>query len=130
MAFTFTKEERLSRKTLIAQLFEKGNPVVKGFPFRFSWVYVTLENPYPVQILFPVSKRSIPQANQRNRIRRLMRELYRMRKHELYAVLQQNNRQIALSMSYLAQQPLRMSELKPLFDQAFHKLLHEVTKSH
>lgn len=130
MAFTFTKEERLSRKTLIAQLFEKGNPVVKGFPFRFSWVYIPSENPFPAQILFPVSKKNIPHANQRNRIRRMMRELYRMRKHELYAVLQNNNLQIAMSMSYLAQQPLRMNELKPLFDQAFNRLLHEVAKPH
>lgn len=128
MAFTFDKKERLSRKTYLAQLFVKGNPAVKGFPFRFSWVDASENLPFPVQIVFPVSKRLIPKATQRNRIRRQMRELYRLHKEELYNLLRRKDQYLFLSMSYLANQSLPMKELKPLFEKAFTKLLNELEK--
>ncbi len=128
MAFTFTKQERLCSNILITKLFEKGNPKVNGFPFRISWVFQPLDNPTPAQVIFLVSKRKFGRANQRNRIKRQMRELYRLRKHLLYNVLTAKNKQIILSVSYIGDAILPTAELTPIFDQTFQKMLYELEK--
>ena len=130
MAFTFTKEERLCSKIYITKLFEKGNPKVNGFPFRFSWAYENLESKYPVQVVFIVSKKKFAKAHQRIRIKRQLRELYRLQKHQLYQLLQSKNQRIILALSYVGETQLSGAELKPLFHHAFNKLLHEMAKHH
>src|ERR1700741_2957518 len=101
MAFTFHKSERLCSKKLIAQLFVKGNRGFSRFPFRFTWVEAKLDTNSSVQVLFIVSKRNFPHSSASNKVKRQMRELYRLAKPRLYEVLQLQGKQIALSISYM-----------------------------
>ncbi len=81
--FTFTKGERLCSKKTIDKLFSDGESFL-AYPFKV----VFLRNPVglksPVQAGFSVGKRNFKRAVQRNRIKRLMREAYRLNKPELY----------------------------------------------
>lgn len=124
MAFTFHKTERLCSHILIAKLFEKGNPFLNRFPFRFSWIYVQHDGKEPVQVLFIVSKRNFPKATERNKIKRQLRELYRLQKNDLYNVLSENK--IVLSIAYTGKSRLNHSILQPLFTQTFHELISRV----
>jgi ribonuclease P protein component len=128
MAFTFHKSERLCSKKLIAQLFVKGNRGFSRFPFRFSWVEATLDASYPVQVLFIVSKRNFPQATARNKVKRQMRELYRLQKKKLYEVLQLQGKQIALSISYMPPTHSNLKELSELFNNGINQLCYEMAK--
>ncbi len=58
--------------------------------------------PYPVQAGFSVSTRRFPHAVDRNRVKRLTRECYRLQKGELYEQLraQQPNSQLAVFFIY------------------------------
>ncbi|MDX5417585.1 MAG: ribonuclease P protein component [Hymenobacteraceae bacterium] len=80
--YTFSKEERLSSKRLIALLFSKGSSF-NLYPLRF--VYYTPQNipPGQTQVLISVSKRYFKRATDRNRLKRQMREAYRLNKHIL-----------------------------------------------
>ena len=129
MAFTYSKDERLYHKKLIAQLFEKGNRSISRFPFRFTWVEIKEERqePFPVQAMFIVSKRNFPKASSRNRIKRQMRELYRVRKGELYEALG-GTKHIALSCSYVSKTELNYAELSSTFLQLFDQLKNEMAK--
>jgi ribonuclease P protein component len=127
MPFRFHKTERLCSHTIIAKLFEKGNPFLNRFPFRFSWCYVNHEGSFPVQVIFVVSKRNFPKATQRNHIKRQVRELYRLQKHHIYDALP--NTKIALSVSYTGKSRMNHAELAPLFNQSFHELISRIQKS-
>jgi ribonuclease P protein component len=77
--FTFRKEERLSKKKLIQELFEKGSSFY-FFPFKVFH----MPNPdreYDVhQVVISVSKRNFKRAADRNLIKRRIREGYRLNK--------------------------------------------------
>jgi len=83
MRYTFKKEEKLKSKKLIEQLFEKGSSLSE-FPLRMVYLKVDHRSNYTVQASFSASKRKFKKAVDRNRIKRLMRESYRLNKHILY----------------------------------------------
>jgi ribonuclease P protein component len=128
MAFTFAKSERLCNKSVITQLFHKGNRGFTQFPFRFSWVSVKLDDPIPIQVLITASKRNFPKANQRNQVKRQVRELYRLNKHILYSAIEADT-QYALMISYLAKEKILHQELSKLFHQAILRFTSELKKA-
>ena len=80
--FTFHKAERLSHRKQIDNLFNEG--LSFNLP-SFKVFYLTEDSrtDVPVKVLMTVSKRKFKRAVDRNRIRRLMREAYRLHKHIL-----------------------------------------------
>ncbi len=77
---TFSKEEHLCSKRLIGLLFNKGSSF-NLYPLRFVFLSpqdVTLGR---TQVLISVSKRYFKRATDRNRLKRQMREAYRLNKH-------------------------------------------------
>lgn len=83
MRYTFKKEEKLKSRKLIKQLFEKGSSLSE-FPLRMVYLRIDHTSNYPIQASFSASKRQFKKAVDRNRIKRLMRESYRLHKHTLY----------------------------------------------
>ena len=83
---TLGKTERLKSKKLIKKLFEEGVSI-KNFPFRL--VYITTEKP-PIKSSFSVPKRNFKKAVDRNRIKRLIKEAYRLEKKNLVKTLSFN----------------------------------------
>ena len=78
--YTFTKDERLSSKKDIQELFKNGSSFYL-YPFKV----ITLPNPEANQhqVLFSVPKRIFKRAVDRNLLKRRMREAYRLYKHLL-----------------------------------------------
>jgi len=98
--YTFSKSERLNSKLLIDKLFNSGTSFYID-NFKVIW----LENPIPenkvnAQILIGVSKKLIKKAVCRNKIKRRIREAYRLNKHILCTTLDTNNRQCLFAILY------------------------------
>ncbi|WP_317166564.1 ribonuclease P protein component [Chitinophaga fulva] len=99
--YSFTKEERLKSRKLIETLFREGK-AFSVFPFRI--IYLPVKelpvNKYPVQVGFSASSRRFPHAVDRNRIKRLAREAWRLQKQGLYDHLRNESRQLAVFLVY------------------------------
>ena len=77
--YSLSKEERLSWKRYIDQLFAEGQSFV-AFPLRVVYLPLEEQMQAPVSILISVSKKKFKRAVKRNLIKRQVREAYRVRK--------------------------------------------------
>lgn len=99
--FTFKKSERLCSFKVINSLFAERNSFLVH-PFSVIWKEVEHDaSEYPAQVVFSVTKKKFRKACQRNNIKRLMREAYRLNKHKLYDNLKDNKKKIAFMVVYV-----------------------------
>jgi len=102
--YTLKKEERLCNKRLIDKLFHNGSSFL-CYPFRVSWLVNPEPQVHPAQILFSVPKKRYKHAVDRNLLKRLMREAYRLHKQQhLYNILQQADKRILISVGYIGKE--------------------------
>ena len=78
--FTLSKNERLKKRKSIELLFDKGKAI--KYP-AIIMIHRTAEEGEGLKAMFTVSKRNYKRAHDRNRIKRLMREAYRLQRHLL-----------------------------------------------
>ncbi len=100
MNFTLGKEERLKSKKLIERLYAEGKSV-KSFPLRMVYLQTTHTSNFSAQVGISVPKRNFKRAVDRNRIKRLMRESYRLQKHIVYNSV---DKPYIFMISYLAKE--------------------------
>jgi len=77
---TLGKDERLCSRKVLGELFSGGHTSLTAYPVRA--VFMRSEQP-GVRILVSVSKRYFKRAVKRNRIKRQLREAYRLQKDTL-----------------------------------------------
>jgi ribonuclease P protein component len=101
--YTLGKNERLKSRKAIDQLFTTGKSF-SSFPFKVIYSksntgeQTTAE--HQLKCAFSVSKKNFKKAVFRNRIKRLMREAYRLQKAELQAQLQQSSNCLSVFILY------------------------------
>ncbi len=78
-AFTYNKKEKLKSKKELDSLFEKGKSFLV-FPLKIFYNFSEKENENNINVGVGVSKRNFKNATDRNRIKRLLREAYRLNK--------------------------------------------------
>ena len=84
---TFKAYERLKREQHIDTLFHTGK-AFSVFPVKFIWVLVPRgAEVSPVRVGFSVPKKKFRSSVHRNRVRRLMREVWRLNKQQLYLAI-------------------------------------------
>ncbi|MDR3137788.1 MAG: ribonuclease P protein component [Tannerellaceae bacterium] len=76
------KPERLSSKRHVDRIFAIGRSFL-AYPLRVVYHPLDNDEQCPTAILVSVSKRRFKHAVDRNRIKRLLREAYRLNKHNL-----------------------------------------------
>lgn len=80
---------------------------------------------YPVQVAMSVPKKKFKKAVSRNRIRRLMREAYRINKHHLYQGLQVEEEQYAIMLIYTAVEELPLKQIEDSIQNIIRRFLHQ-----
>jgi ribonuclease P protein component len=111
--FTFKPGEKLKSRKLIQQLFKEGKSFSQ-FPFRIIYVQPG-NNRSHLQSAFSVSSKNFRKAVDRNRIKRLMREAYRLQKSSLQDELEKKGKYLAVFMIYTGRE-------LPVYDTIYAKM--------
>ncbi len=117
---TFKKEEKLKSRKLIEVLFKQGTSF-SIFPFRVLYSF-SAESIAPLQTGFAVSTKHFKKAVDRNRIKRLMREAYRLQKKYLTNNLQANKKCMAVFFIYTSNEILKYKEVTEKMESALNRL--------
>lgn len=83
MSYKFGKKDKLKSKKLIDTLFGEGKAVT-AFPLRLIYLNTDFKDKSTLKTGVTVSKRLHKNAVDRNRIKRLMREAFRLNKHSYF----------------------------------------------
>lgn len=122
MKFTLGKQERLKSKKLIGKLYEEGNSV-KAFPLRMVYVQTEHTSHFPAQVGVSVGKRNFKKAPDRNRLKRLMRETYRLQKEIVYDNLE---KPYVFMISYIGKEEKPYEELFSKMNKLLNLFVEEV----
>lgn len=106
----FPVNERLKSKKTIQKLFSKGKDTFV-FPLKVKFILQQNPSPTPPQVLFTVPKRNFKSAVDRNAIKRLLKEAYRLNKHQLQD--KAGNYKIAtIGFIYIAKEKLPLDQIQ------------------
>ncbi len=121
--YTFSSAERLKSKIAIGQLFKTGKSIHQ-YPVRIVFIKKKEITPalYPAQAAFTVPKRSFKRAVKRNRLKRLMREAYRLNKSMLYEKLEKANANMILMLIYTGKEEAKYEEVNKSVQKLLQRL--------
>jgi len=130
--FTLGKEERLKSRKQIEQLFDKGKSFVIA-PFR---IYFIVNSESPIQkgesrLKFGtgVSAKIFKKAVDRNRIKRLTREAWRLQKNEITEKASETQRQLNVFFIYTGKELPDFTTVKEKVAIALKKLADKIDEN-
>lgn len=128
----FQKKERLKSREQILSLFREGSPTKSG-NLKLIWRYYEIPesgtNAPSIKIGFSVPKKKIKKAVKRNRIKRKLREIYRLHKDTLINPLTNQKIELNLFVIYLAEEDLPYRHLRKNFISAAKKITDIIAKN-
>lgn len=121
--FKYGKEERLCDKRIIDRLFSHGDKLQSCFPLRVVCLLTTRDYLSGPAIFISIPKRKLKFAVDRNRMKRIIRELYRTMSPPLRQALSDNNKGMAVGFVFIDNKVWSFSELQPKIKLITYKLL-------
>ena len=122
----FPKQERLTSKKTIEELFSKGSSVFV-YPIRLIYLPKLPDTPqantFP-PVLFSVSKKYFKKAVDRNLIKRRMRETYRLNKGDLLQSIPPHLLPSAVAFIYVAKEKIEFAILEKKLKAVWQRLLN------
>ena len=118
--FTLGKAERIKSRKAIEQLFGSGKNFVVS-PYRVIFI---ITETGPLQFGAGVSAKNFKRAVDRNRIKRLTKEAYRLQKLPLEQALKERKKGMHLFVTYTGKE---LPDYKIVYD-SIHKFLNKLLK--
>lgn len=111
--YTLKREEKLKSRKAIEKLFKDGKSF-SNFPFRILWIFNEFSDS-ALQTGFTVGSKHFKNAVDRNRIKRLMREAYRLQKNDLQEQLKKKSKCLSVFFIYVGNE---IPEYRFIYDKA------------
>lgn len=104
-------------------LFEKGKSHT-AYPVKSVYLETPVDLVFPAQAMFVAPKRNHKRAHDRNKLKRRMREVYRLNKHSFYEDLVSKEKKLLIAFIYIS----KKQEDYPAIEKAILKLMNTVLK--
>jgi len=127
--FTLSAKERLKSRKQIGLVFNRGRHLSLP-PLRVSFVLEEGGREEPLQVGVGASARHFKRAVDRNRIKRLLRESWRLRKMPLKEALAAANKTLSVFIIYTGRELPTLEDVSPSVQQAIENLTRLVHESH
>ncbi|WP_299486702.1 ribonuclease P protein component [uncultured Allomuricauda sp.] len=86
---TFPVKEKLKNRKVIEQLFVEGQGITE-FPIKLLYIKSDFEDDTKIKVGVVAPKKKFKSAVKRNRVKRLLREAYRLNKHSVFNKIEGN----------------------------------------
>lgn len=118
--FGFGKKEKLKSRKGIEALFLNGKSFA-AFPLRITYQFIPSEDS-SLQVGVTAGKKYFKKAVDRNRIKRLIREAYRLQKTDLTEILKQKKLKGSLFLMYTDKTISSFNTIKEAMNKALKRL--------
>lgn len=125
MSFGYTKKDKLKSKKLIDQLFTEGKSV-SAFPLRLVYLKTEFKDGSVLKTGVSVSKRLHKTAVSRNKIKRLVREAYRLNKPYFFNT---NTTSYAFMILYIGKEKTTFKALDSKMKTLFEKFIKHTSEN-
>ena len=123
--FTLKKNERVSGKKELDCLFEQGDAFI-SYPLRIVYVKQKPLSEPTVAILVSVPKKKFKRAVQRNRMKRLIREAYRLNKTALIRYCQEKESSLLIAFLYIGNEMCQWKEMEAAMQKSLDTLKEKI----
>ncbi|MDO9152425.1 MAG: ribonuclease P protein component [Paludibacter sp.] len=123
--FSFPKQEHLCGEIPINRLFTQGKAFI-AYPLRVVYIIDENKDLIPVKILVNVPKKRFKRAVKRNRIKRLMREAYRLNKPALIDFIKQRNLNLQIAFNYVSDEEFDFNTIEKQLVKALKKISDKI----
>ncbi len=128
--YTLPKTERLYLRDAIGNLFAKGSGFTV-FPYRVIYRILDEDDPQiaRVAIMTIAPKKRFKHAVDRNRVKRICRESYRVAKLPLHKVCADHHRKLAFALLYSDNRQISLHDAQQRMAKIIRTLSHKVVES-
>ena len=116
--YFYRKADKLKSRKAIDEIFGKGKSI-SHFPLKIIWL--THQREVTLQAGVGVSSRNFKKAVDRNRVKRIMREAYRLQKNQLLEYLENNDKKLSVFFLYVGKE-------LPAYDIIYEKMGSAITR--
>ena len=142
---TYSKQEKLKSRKALEELFAKGKSF-SVFPIKVFYTIVDqsvldgaadnagdnsdikLSKAALVQAGVGVSSRIFKKAHDRNKVKRLLREVYRTQKQTLYSNVASNQQQLNVFFLYIGKELPIYADLQSAMEKTLEKLIRKISE--
>ena len=122
--FTLGKNERMKSRKAIDELFSKGKSIIVS-PFRA----VYLPAGKGIKFGVGVSAKNFKKATDRNRIKRITKEAYRLQKKSLQELLRLQNKGLNVFFTYTSKELTGYKEISDAVEKIVTKLMKTINET-
>jgi len=121
---TIQKAERLSYQREIESLFKQGNAFI-SYPLRILFLKQKPLSGATISILVSVPKRKFKRAVKRNRMKRLIKEAYRLNKTALVQHCREKESGLLIAFLYIGNELCTWKEIEASMQKASNILINQ-----
>ena len=126
--FSYGKTEKLKGRKLVQELFNKGKTFTV-YPVKVFYIQPEVKLDHPVKVGVGTSTKYFKKGVDRNSIKRLLREIYRIEKLPLHDHLHASRKQVVIFFLYVDRSIPEYAELKTKMQVALHKLTKQLNEA-
>ena len=122
---SFSKAEHLCGEKRITRLFTQGDAFI-AYPLRVVFIIEPKKDKEEASVLVSVPKKRFKRAVKRNRLKRIMREAYRLNKQELIDKLEEKQLQLHVAFNYVSDDELDYATIEKKMRISLQRLMDKI----